>query len=182
MTRPEDGTPMLAAPAALLGEGLLLRPWALEDAAALEEACGDADICRFTTVPRRYSLAEARSWIERQHGRLADGGVVLAVVPDLAARPVGMVALFGLGRPDPPPRFGYWVIGEFRGRGLAERAARTLGRWARAEHAVQTLIIDVEPANAASHRVAAKLGAQPVGEVSAGGVPLIRYTVSSAAL
>jgi RimJ/RimL family protein N-acetyltransferase len=172
--------PVLRAP------GVILRPWARDDAEALEAACGDLDICRFTTVPERYSRGEAEAWIERQHGRLAEGGVVLAIVPREAPRPVGTVGLFGLGPHQGPPRFGYWVVRDQRGRGLAATAARALGRWARDELAVTELLLDVEPGNGASHRVAAKLGAERLGEIErqlAGrSVALVRYAVPAASL
>jgi hypothetical protein len=32
-----------------------LRDWSPDDAAALRTVCGDADVCRFTTVPWSYS-------------------------------------------------------------------------------------------------------------------------------
>jgi hypothetical protein len=57
----------------------VLRPWTPEDAGALREACGDEDICRFTTVPRLYSEGAAMDWIGRQHVHASVGtAVVLA--------------------------------------------------------------------------------------------------------
>jgi RimJ/RimL family protein N-acetyltransferase len=93
-----------------------------------------------------------------------------------------MVGLFGLDRPDRTPRFGYWVIREFRGRGLAVAAARALGGWAHAELGIETLLLDIEPANEASHRVAAKLGGERVGEVMQGTVRLVRYELAAGRL
>lgn len=107
---------------------------------------------------------------------------MLAIVPETVGRPVGMVGLFGLNRSDRTPRFGYWVIREFRGRGLAVTAARALGRWAADELGIETLVLDVEPANEASHRVAAKLGAGRVGEVTQGTVRLARYELAAGRL
>jgi [ribosomal protein S5]-alanine N-acetyltransferase len=137
-----------------------LRPWTLEDASALREACGDADICRFTTVPVVYSEDAAVQWIERQRVRAAAGtGIVLAIVPTGDPQPVGMIGLFGMNRPEPIARFGYWLIARARGRGLATDAARALSRWAFACLEVEALLIDCEPSNLASARVAAHLGA-----------------------
>ena len=51
----------------VLSDGrVVLRGWRQEDASALRPACGDQQICRFTTVPRRYSIEDARDWIARQ--------------------------------------------------------------------------------------------------------------------
>jgi RimJ/RimL family protein N-acetyltransferase len=92
-----------------------LRPWTLEDFAALREACGDEDICRFTTVPRVYSQAAAMQWIERQHAHSTDGSaIVLAIVPVGRQEPVGMIGLFGLDQPEPVARFGYRLIAQAR--------------------------------------------------------------------
>lgn len=172
---------MLPAPE-LAADGLGLRPWAFGDIEALEQACGDPDICRFTTVPERYSADAAHAWIERQHERLAEGGIVLAIVPESIGLPVGMVGIFGLGRPARTPRLGYWVIREFRGRGLAVASARMLAGWAYDELGIETLLLDIEPSNQASHRVAAKLGAKRVGEVTEGTVRLWRYELAARGL
>lgn len=98
-------------------------------ASALREACGDADICPFTTVPVVYSEDAAVQWIERQRARAAAGtGIVLAIIPTGKQEPVGMIGLFGIDRPEPIARFGYWLIARARGRGLAIDAARALGQ------------------------------------------------------
>jgi hypothetical protein len=55
-----------------------LRPWMLEDASVLREACRDTDICRFTTVPVLYSQDAAMQWIERRHAHARAG---TAIVP-----------------------------------------------------------------------------------------------------
>lgn len=125
-----------------------LRPWTLEDASALREARGDADICRFTTVPAVYAVDAAVQWIERQRARAAaSAAIVLAIVPTGDQAPVGMVGLFGIDRPEGVARFGYWLIARARGRGLAIDAARALGAWAFASLGVEALVIDCEPAN-----------------------------------
>jgi RimJ/RimL family protein N-acetyltransferase len=81
-----------------------LRPWTLEDAAAFREACGDADICRFTTVPILYSEDAVVQRIERQHGHATAGtAIVLAIIPASDLEPVGMIGLFGLDRPEQVP-------------------------------------------------------------------------------
>lgn len=95
----------------ITGDGLRLRPWALADVEALEAACGDPDICRFTTVPHHYTQEAATNWIRRQHKRISDGaGVVLAIEPESVGQPVGLVGLFGLGEPGQTARFGYWIL------------------------------------------------------------------------
>jgi DNA-binding MarR family transcriptional regulator/RimJ/RimL family protein N-acetyltransferase len=114
----------------IAGSGLRLRPWVLADAASLMSACGDPDICRFTTVPHDYTQESAAAWIRRQLQRTAGGaGIVLAIEPASVNRPVGMVGLFGLDEPGAAARFGYWIMGEHRGTGLASKAVRLVADW-----------------------------------------------------
>lgn len=153
------GAPILVP--TIAGAGLRLRPWVLADAASLEPACGDPDICRFTTVPHQYTQEAAVAWIRRSHGRATDGvGMVLAIEPDSVRQPVGMVGLFGLDEPGPTARFGYWIVREHRGTGLASNAVRLVADWAFSHLALDAIHIDVEPRNAASQRVVHAVGAE----------------------
>ena len=157
-----------------------LRPWKLEDFAALREACGDEDICRFTTVRPVYCKDAAIQWIERQHAHASNRtAIVLAIVAVGSQEPIGMIGLFGLDQPEPVARLGYWLIGRARGQGLAKDAARALGDWAFACLGIDALIIDCEPINQASARIAAHLGAALTASrwISTGGtdVELHRY-------
>lgn len=153
------GAPILVP--TMAGAGLRLRPWVLAGAASLEPACGDPDICRFTTVPHQYTQDAAVAWIRRSHQRTTDGiGIVLAIAPESVGQPVGMVGLFGLDEPGPAARFGYWIIREHRGTGLASKAVRLAADWAFSHLDLEPIHIDVEPQNAASRRVAHAAGAQ----------------------
>lgn len=143
------------------GAELQLRPWVLGDVTSLEPACGDPDICRFTTVPLHYTQEAAAAWIRRSHQRTTDGvGIVLAIEPALVGKPVGMVGLFGLDEPGRTARFGYWIVREHRGSGLASKAVRLLADWAFSHLQIDVIHIDVEPHNAASQRVAHAVGAE----------------------
>jgi [ribosomal protein S5]-alanine N-acetyltransferase len=147
----------------LSGSDVVIRPWQASDADDLEPACGDPDICRYTTVPETFTPEAARAWIARQQTHEREGtALVLAVEQAQTRQAVGMVGLFGLGRRD-GPRLGYWLTREHRGRGLATSAVRLLLGWALAREAIDHVLIDVEPTNAASLRLANRLGAEPVG-------------------
>ncbi len=74
-----------------------------------------------------------------------------------------MIGLFGLDQPQLVARFGHWLIARARGRGLAKDAARALADWAFACLEIEALVIDCEPTNRASARVAADLGAALTG-------------------
>jgi RimJ/RimL family protein N-acetyltransferase len=162
----------------LTGDGLTLRAWQPGDAPALEPACGDPDICRFTTVPASYSPEAADVWVRRQRQRAQDGTAwVWAIVPDDAAQPVGTVGLFGLDAGDRTARLGYWLIRAARGRGIAAAAVRLVARWA-ATRPLDALFIDVEPGNEASRGVARAVGAAPSGPVRRADIDLERHIVS----
>ena len=162
--------------------GVTLRPWQLADAPALETACGDQAIMRFTTIPETYTNAAASEWIRRQRQRAQDGtAIVLAIVAADELSPVGMVGLFGLERADQTARLGYWVLDEARGRGLATTAARGLTAWGFACLGLTQVIIDREPNNLASARIAEGLGAEQIGprlvEHRGYELNLIRYVI-----
>ena len=141
-------------------DGCRLRGWRATDARALEPACGDPGIARFTTVPRRFVMDDARAWVTRQHTRARNGAaIVLAIVPPPGDTPVGMVGLFGLDQGDDTARLGYWVVADHRGRGLATAAARRLAGWGFTERRLTAIHIDREVDNRASARLAEKLGA-----------------------
>jgi RimJ/RimL family protein N-acetyltransferase len=162
--------------------GVELRPWRLSDAPALREACGDQGITRFTTVPEVFSEEAATDWINRQRQHAERGtAMVLAIVDAGGHIPVGMVGLFGLGRGEPTARLGYWLVNHARGRGLATAAARGLTAWGFDHLGLDQVVIDREPTNLASARVAEKLGAGETGarltEYHGSGVELIRYVI-----
>ena len=103
-------------------------------------------------------------WIERQHAHAKPGtAIVLAIVAVGDQTPVGMIGLFGLDRPERVARFGYWLIAPARSRGLVTGAAKELGDWAFACLGIEALVIECEPTNQASARVAARLGARLAG-------------------
>lgn len=60
--------------------------------------------------------------------------------------------------------FGYTVFRDYRGRGIAVEASIALMEWASDVHGVTQFVLSMSPLNAASARVAAKLGFARVGE------------------
>lgn len=144
----------------LTGTKVRLRPWEAADATSLEAACGDPDICRFTTVPRHYTPDQAESWIRRQHDRIATGSaIVLAIEPTSLRRAVGMIGLFGLDEQPEVGRLGYWVVQSHRRARIATEAVRVLAEWSFEQLGLTALNIDIEPNNEPSRRVAQAVGA-----------------------
>jgi RimJ/RimL family protein N-acetyltransferase len=169
----------------VLSDGrVLLRGWRQDDAPALRPACGDQKICRFTTVPHRYTIEDARGWIARQQAHACNGtGVVFAVVPLPDDRPVGMVGLFGINEPGMTGRFGYWLIAGARGQGLIGAATTLVADWGFRQLQLAAIVIDREPHNVASARVAERLGALITGsrlvQYEGAEVELVRHTLTS---
>ena len=135
---------------------IALRPFAEADVPAITAACQDPEIPRWTSVPSPYGEDEARSFV-------ADPGDhrAFAVVDAETDALLGSVG-FWLEDHD-RAGFGYWTSKEARGRGVATRALQLLTRWAAREHDLARLQLMVEPANAASIRVAEKAGFQREG-------------------
>ena len=157
-------------PAAPLSDGeVALRAWSLADAMALEPACGDPDICRFTTVPWRYTPAAAIDWIQRQERKRKEGvTVALAITREGDGRAIGTVSVSDPVWPERRAALGYWLVKSERGKGIATRAVTLARDWAFAELPVDVLELEIEPANEASVALARKLGAEPTGEQRSG--------------
>ncbi len=148
----------------LAGASMRVRPWRPDDAGALRDACGDYDICSFTTVPKHYSQDAAEDWIARQTDRLVDGsGLVLAIEPFTAEHPVGAVWLFEFEEDAHVCALGVWLTAGTRGRGYGTQAAGMLCHWAFAALRLRSVWFHFEPENLAVRRIAERLGAVPAG-------------------
>lgn len=153
-------------PAQRLTDGeVALRPWTMADAMALEPACGDPDICRFTTVPWRYTPADAIDWIQRQEAKRREGATIaLAITHAGDNRAIGTVSLSDPDWDERRASLGYWVIEPERGKGVATRAATLARDWALGELGLQCLELEIEQGNAGSAALARRIGAAPTGE------------------
>ena len=153
-------------PSAPLTDGeVTLRPWTMADAMALEPACGDVDICKFTTVPWRYSPADAIDWIQRQEAKRKEGvTIALAITRAGDNRALGTVSVSDPVREEKRAALGYWVIAPERRKGLAARGAALARDWAFGELGFEELELEIEPGNEGSAALARKLGAEPTGE------------------
>jgi RimJ/RimL family protein N-acetyltransferase len=138
------------------GEGIVLRPWRLEDVPAVTAACQDAEIARWLAfVPQPYTEEDARFYIkdclasgeDRSPFAIADaetGEVVGAIDMHVNRMRTGHI--------------GYWMAAEARGRGLTTEALRALSRWAIEKLGLGRVELVTDPDNIASQRVAEKAG------------------------
>jgi len=90
----------LPKPVRLTDGRVCLRPPELRDVPAITEACQDAEIGRWTRVPRPYRKEHARAWIEAQPEEAAVGllGSVGLVEADLGQRTRGGCSAAPTGR------------------------------------------------------------------------------------
>lgn len=138
----------------LASDGVVsLRRWREEDADAVYEACQDAEIQHWIPfIPRPYRREDALAFVR---GELENVGPhTYAIVEGGAV--VGSIGM-NVNR-SRTGHVGYWCAPEARGRGVATRALRLLSRYGFDELALQRLELITDPENAASQRVAEKVG------------------------
>ncbi|ALV36779.1 GNAT family N-acetyltransferase [Streptomyces sp. CdTB01] len=148
------------APQPLLdgGDGLVLRPWRVEDVPAVHEAYQDPLMHQWH-IRRSDSEEEAAGWMQEwltewEGERKAQWAVVDAGTDRL----LGRVALLSIVLAEARAKVAYWTTAAARGRGVATHATNTLTRWAFDEIGFHRLELLHATANPASCRVAAKAG------------------------
>ena len=149
----------LRCPAPDLTDGVVvLRRWSFNDLACIEEASHDPAIVESTTVPRHYSPAGGRAFVERQWARQSDHeGVSLAIADADTNTARGLVSL--MLRPiRGTVGLGYWITPSARGRHLAKRATALAAGWAIRCDGIERVEAWIEPSNAASREVVRAAG------------------------
>ena len=135
----------------------LSRPVA-SDVDALYEACQDADIQRYTTVPSPYERRHAEEFVEKVAADWAAGAHVTWAMRrgDVLAGVVGLYRLDGRGTGE----LGYWVARGARGQGLITEASRAVVDWGFAAEGLGLARIEWKAVvgNVASARAARSLG------------------------
>jgi ribosomal-protein-alanine N-acetyltransferase len=136
-----------------------LRLMSDDDVDAVAEACRDPEIARFTTIPSPYRPRHAREWLVHSRGGLESGTDLHTLIVDPADDELlGSAGISGLDLATGRCAFGYWVTAQARGRGVATRALRLLSRFAFHDLEVQRVELWIDPENAASLRVAERVG------------------------
>jgi ribosomal-protein-serine acetyltransferase len=106
-----------------------------------------------------YLLEESRTWLEHCDTAWEQGAEYQFAIVDRAERILGGCGLNQLRMEHRVANLGYWVRTSATRRGVAAEAAQQLARFAFRETNLARLEIVVDVDNAASHRVAAKVGA-----------------------
>jgi ribosomal-protein-serine acetyltransferase len=111
-----------------------------------------------------YSVDRARSWVAAvRRGWVAGEEFGFVVTARGAGAVLGACGLNQLDWPHRRANLGYWVRASASGRGVATESAALVAHWGLGDLELQRLEIAVATTNAASLRVAAKLGAVAEG-------------------
>ena len=124
MTREDPRTPRRGlVPVELLGDGLVLRPFAESDADRIVEACSDPRTRHWlVSLPRPYAHADALSYLEHTRELAARGtGLVWCIADAEDDRCLGSIGLEGLSSYAPRAEIGYWAHPQARGPGDGHR-------------------------------------------------------------
>ena len=129
-----NDTVILRAGATPSAPALVLRPWCMEDVAALTEAHRDPTLRRWTSSAVENE-ADATRWVQTQERGWAAGTrfgfAVFEAEPDSAhGQLVGNVVLKEVALIKPSAEVGYWTAAHARGRGVASRSLEALTGWA----------------------------------------------------
>ncbi|MFZ1947053.1 MAG: GNAT family N-acetyltransferase [bacterium] len=138
---------------------LVLRQFALSDAAEVQRLAGDRAIADTTLeIPHPYEDGMAEQWIATHVPKFEAGEqVALAITLADSSRLVGAVGLAVQARFD-RAEIGYWVGKPYWGRGYCTEASRAVVGWAFAELKLNRIFATHFKRNPASGRVMQKLG------------------------
>jgi RimJ/RimL family protein N-acetyltransferase len=147
-------------PPKIITNGLVIRAWVPDDAAAVERACQDPDIQRWTAVPVPYRREHADFFVAQlTPTRWQDGGgAPLGVFDQATGELLGSTGLVSLRADHAVGEIGYWTAPWARSRGSATAATRAVARWAIDELGVRRLIWRAEVGNHLSRLVALRAG------------------------
>jgi len=141
-------------------ERLILRPIVPEDTEPFARMVADPEVVRFIGDGTTATLEETREWVERSIRRNASGGfdkrtVVLAEDGSVIGWcGIAVWTIDGVVERE----LGYVLAREHWGRGFATEAATAMRDHALSTFGQRRLIALIHPDNAASRRVAGKLG------------------------
>ena len=143
--------------------GILIRPWTASDVAALFDAVSGSLPTLSQWLPWAkpdYSHDDSETWIAHcMRARETEDEFHFGAFDVASGDLLGSVGLNHRIRTSRSAHLGYWVADHARGRGVAVEAAKQAARFGFDTLGLQRLVIQVQPENRASLRVAIKLGA-----------------------
>lgn len=152
------GIPTLAA------GRVVLRPFAMRDAAEVQRLAGDRAVADMTlNIPHPYEDGIAERWIDRQADDFAKGEeATFAIVRASGGALVGAISLMSMVK-DHQAELGYWIGTPYWNQGLCTEAARAVLRFAFLDLGLVRVHACHFARNPASRRVLEKLGMRHEG-------------------
>jgi ribosomal-protein-alanine N-acetyltransferase len=136
---------------------LRIRPWSRSDRGALARMTGDADMMRYLSQGQPWSDERIDELAGRIDAHRARHGISFGALEWRASGEV--VGLSGLQQLDSGEfELGWWIWKDYWGQGLAIEGTRPFVDHARDAMGLDRLVAVIDPGNAASRRVAEKLG------------------------
>jgi uncharacterized protein YhfF/ribosomal protein S18 acetylase RimI-like enzyme len=129
-----------------------LRPLQSSDADWIYHACQDAEVQRWTKIPRPYTREHAKSFVIDQNGEL----LATAIINSRTGEPAGVAGIHHIK--DGVATVGYWVAPEARRTGAASTALRILPSIAKRLGQVHTVRAVIAEINVASRATAERAG------------------------
>lgn len=145
-------------------ERLLLRQWRLDDFEPVAEFYANEPLARFVGGPCDHETAWRKIAMLAGHWHLRGHGY-WAVEEKASGDFCGAVGLWK-SHAWPELELGYWLIPAKFGRGYATEAGAVAIDFARNQLGAATLVSYIEPDNAASMKVAQRLGATREGTIN----------------
>lgn len=143
---------------------VLLREFADRDVRLAFELGDDPYVPLIGSLPAHPSAHEAREWVRRQQGRLAEGvGLSFAIADVDTDEAVGAIGLWLQNLAAGRATVGYSVAASRRGRGIATSALTALTAFAWTIPALHRIELHIEPWNTGSIKVAENAGYQREG-------------------
>jgi RimJ/RimL family protein N-acetyltransferase len=127
------------------------------DAEWITQACQDAEVQRWTKVPRPYTREHAESFVINKNGELA----AWAIIDSRSQEPVGVIGIHHVI--NGVASIGYWVAPWGRKSGAASTALRIIPTLARRIGKAHTLHATIAETNTASRRTAERAGFTLIG-------------------
>lgn len=146
-------------PVTLTTERLVLRAPAADDAEAIERACQDPEIPRWTTVPSPYTLEHAKGFVDLVAQWWADSSqTIWAIFEGEVLK--GVVGLHHIASHTAggAAELGYWTAAAARGQGFTVEACEAVIEWGFTELGLARIHWQAVAGNVASARTARALG------------------------
>jgi uncharacterized protein YhfF/ribosomal protein S18 acetylase RimI-like enzyme len=129
-----------------------LRPLQSSDAEWIYHACQDAEVQRWTQIPRPYTREHAKSFVIDQNGEL----LANAIINSRTGEPAGVAGIHHIK--NGVATVGYWIAPQARRAGAASTALKILPTIARRLGDAQVMRAIIAEANVASRATAERAG------------------------